>query len=77
MAREPWSGRRLTATERYFYWGGFLAGLGLGTFVGYSFHSDGIINVKTGLVFLPCFFVALILSPLIVRRGQRAESESA
>jgi hypothetical protein len=76
MAKEPWSGRRLTATERYLYGGGFIAGLGFGTFLGYSLHSFGF-NVHPGVMFVLCFFPALILSPLIVRRGQQAKRESA
>ena len=46
MAREPF-----TATERYLYRGGFIAGLGLGTFLGWGLLAKGFVNINTGIMF--------------------------
>jgi hypothetical protein len=75
MARGTWL-RRLSATERYLYSGGFIAGLGFGTFLGYCLHSLGFVNINAGIMFLPCFFLALILGPVIARRGPEAKRET-
>jgi hypothetical protein len=75
MAQGTWL-RPLTAIERYLYSGGFIAGLGFGTFLGYGLHSLGFVNVNAGIMFLPCFFLTLILGPVIARRGREAKRET-
>jgi hypothetical protein len=75
MARDMWL-RPLRGTERYLYSGGFIAGLGFGTFLGYVLHSQGFVNISDGIMFLPCFLLALILGPLIARRGRPVKSET-
>jgi hypothetical protein len=72
MPTEPRS-----ASERYLYWGGVLAGLGLGLVVGYGLHSEGYLGGKGVHLFVSIpSGLAIILGHLIANRGRRAKRET-
>jgi len=72
MPTEPRS-----ASERYLYWGGVLAGVGLGLVLGYGLHSEGYLR-GTGVhlfVLIPSG-LAIILGPVVANLGRRAKRET-